>query len=145
FGDYLRIMDHEANTNLVTVPSMPFRGGDLSSSPTTIYDPATGLQDGSGTGRQPFANNLIPGSRINPVAAKILGLVPGPNQPFILNNPSNNYYATLPFTKDTDSFDVKMDDNLSEKDRISGRLSFSRPVVYQAPLFGLAGGPGPST
>ena len=145
FGDYLRVADHEANTNLVTVPSMPFRGGDLSSSPTTIYDPQTGAQDGSGTGRTPFTNNQIPLSRINPVSAKILGLVPAPNQPFQLNNPANNYYATLPFTKDTDSFDVKMDANLSDKDRLSGRLSFSRPVVYQAPLFGLAGGPGPST
>jgi hypothetical protein len=145
FGDYLRVTDHEANTNLVTVPSMPFRGGDMSSGGTTIYDPATGAQDGSGAGREPFANNQIPLSRINAVSAKILGLVPGPNQPFTLTNPNNNYYATLPFTKDTDSFDVKIDDNISDKDRLTGRFSFSRPVVYQAPLFGLAGGPGPST
>jgi hypothetical protein len=145
FGDYLKIKDHEANTNLVTVPSMPFRGGDLSSAPTTIYDPASGAQDGSGTGRTPFAGKQIPASRINTVSSKLLGLVPAPNQPFTLGNPSNNYYATLPFTKDVDSFDVKIDDNLSDRDRLSGRFSFSRPVVYQAPLFGLAGGPGPST
>ena len=145
FGDYLKIKDHEANTNLVTVPSMQFRGGDLSSAPTPIYDPASGVQDGTGTGRTLFAGNQIPASRINTVSAKILGLVPAPNQPFTLSNPSNNYYATLPFSKDTDSFDVKIDDNLSERNRLSGRFSFSRPVVYQAPLFGLAGGPGPST
>ncbi len=145
FGDYLKIKDHEANTNLVTVPSDPFRNGDLSASPTVIYDPKTGAQDGSGTGRQPFANNQITPDRINPVSAKILGLVPSPNQSFALNNPSNNYYATLPFTKDTDSFDTKIDYNMTDKDRLSGRFSFSRPVVFQAPLFGLAGGPGPST
>jgi hypothetical protein len=145
FGDYLKIKDHEANTNLVTVPSMQFRGGDLSSSPTIVYDPTTGAQDGSGAGRTPFPNNTIPADRINPVSAKILGLVPSPNQSFVLSNPSNNYYATLPFTKDTDSFDVKLDDNITDKDRLTGRFSFSRPVVYQAPLFGLAGGPGPST
>ena len=143
FGDYLKIKDHEANTNLVTVPSMPFRGGDLSSAPTVIYDPNTGNPDG--TGRTPFGGNQIPPNRINAVSAAILGLVPKPNQSFVLSNPSNNYYALLPFTKDTDSFDVKIDDNLSEKDRLSGRFSFSRPVVFQAPLFGLAGGPGPST
>ncbi len=145
FGDYLKIKDHEANTNLVTVPSMPFRGGDLSSSPTVVYDPSTGAQDGSGAGRTPFPGNQILSPRINAVSAKILGLVPAPNQPFTLSNPSNNYYATLPFTKDTDSFDVKIDDNITDNDRLSGRFSFSRPVVYQAPLFGLAGGPGPST
>ena len=49
--------------------------------------------------------------------------------------PSNNYFALLPFTKDTDSFDVKMDDNLTDKDRLSGRFSFSRPVIYQAGLY----------
>ena len=30
FGDYLRVMDHEANTNLVTIPPNPWRTGDLS-------------------------------------------------------------------------------------------------------------------
>ena len=145
FGDYLKVMDHEANTNLVTVPSMQFRSGDLSSSPTAIYDPTTGAQDGTGTGRLPFSGKQIPPSMINTVSSKILGLVPAPNQSFVLANPSNNYYALLPFTKDTDSFDVKIDYNVSDNDRLSGRFSFSKPVVFQAPLFGLAGGPGPST
>ncbi len=43
FGDYLRIDDHEANTNLVTVPSVLSRTGNLSEAPTVIYDPATGI------------------------------------------------------------------------------------------------------
>jgi hypothetical protein len=38
-----------------------------------------------------------------------------------------------------------IDDNLSDKDRLSGRFSFSRPVVFQAPLVGMAGGDGPGT
>ena len=36
-----------------------------------------------------------------------------------------------------------MDYNITDKDRLSGRFSFSRPVVFQAPLFGMAGGDGP--
>ena len=65
FGDYLRVMDHEGNTNLVTIPPNPWRTGDLSGAATTIYDPATGNPlDGSGrtawpTGQIPRA----PGSR----------------------------------------------------------------------------------
>jgi len=141
FGDYLKVKDHEGNTNLVTVPSLAFRGGDLSAAPTTIYDPATGNADG--TGRQPFAGNQIPANRINAISAKLIGLVPGPNQSFNQANPSNNYFALLPFTKDYDSFDVKIDYNLTDHDRLSGRFSFQRPVVFQAPLFGLAGGNGP--
>jgi hypothetical protein len=147
FGDYLKVMDHEAvpanGSGPVTVPSMAFRTGDLSAAPTIIYDPSTGNPDG--TGRTPFAGNQIPSTRINPVSAAILALVPAPNLPFTASKPANNYAALLPFSKDTDSFDVKFDDNFTEKDRLSGRFSFARPVTYQAPVFGMAGGPGPGS
>jgi len=35
-----------------------------------------------------------------------------------------------------DQVDTKLDYNLSEKDRFSGRFSFARPVSFQAPIFG---------
>ncbi len=54
--------------------------------------------------------------------------------------PSNNYFALLPFTKDTNFTDGKIDYTISDKDRLSGRFSFQRPVIYQAPIFGTAGG-----
>ena len=69
--------------------------------------------------------------------------MPGTNESFNIASPSNNYFALLPYQKTTDSFDVKLDYNITDKDRLSGRFSFSRPVVFQAPLFGTAGGPGP--
>ncbi len=138
FADYLRVMDHEANTNLATIPSAAFRTGDLSAAPTTIYNPFTGNPDG--TGRVPFANNQIPQSMINPVSAKILGLLPGTNESFKQSSPSNNYFALLPFEKTTDSMDSKIDYNITDSDRLSGRFSFARPVIFQAPMFGSEGG-----
>ncbi|HKE20812.1 MAG TPA: TonB-dependent receptor [Bryobacteraceae bacterium] len=145
FGDYLRTMDHEANTNLVTIPPNPWRTGDLSSALNTpIYDPASG-NPFDGTGRTPFPGNIIPASRINPISAAILGMIAPTNQSYNLASPSNNYFALLPFARTVDSFDVKMDYNISDKDRLSGRFSFSYPVVFQAPLFGNAGGDGPGT
>ena len=55
FANYLRTMDREANTNQTNIPSNPFRTGDLSGDPGhQVYDPTTGLQDGSGQGRDPF-------------------------------------------------------------------------------------------
>ena len=63
-----------------------------------------------------------------------------PNQAINNNSPSNNYFALLPYTKDTDSFDYKMDWNKGDKDRISGRFSYARPVVFQAPIFGAEAG-----
>src|SRR5262249_32266290 len=70
FGDILRVTDHEANTNLLTIPTPAQISGNLSGSTTTIYDPATGNPDG--TGRTPFANNIIPTNRINPISAKLM-------------------------------------------------------------------------
>ncbi len=143
FADYLRVEDHEATTSLVTVPSALSRTGDLSEAPTVIYNPFSGAQNGTDAGRVPFAGNLIPQSLINPVSAKIFSLVPMPNQGFSTSAPVNNYFAALPFSKNSDSVDTKIDYNMTDKDRLTGRFSFSRPVVFQAPLFGDAGGPGP--
>ena len=142
FGDYLRVMDHEANTNLVTIPPNPWRTGDLSGAATTIYDPATG-NPLDGTGRTPFPGNIIPSNRINAVSAKILAMLAPTNESYNIASPTNNYFALLPYTKTTDSFDEKVDYNPTDKDRLSERISFSRPVIFQAPLFGNAGGDGP--
>ncbi len=136
FGDILRVSDHEANTNLLTVPTLAQRNGNLSASATKIYDPSTGNPDG--TGRTQFLNNVIPSTRIDPIAAKILGLVPLPNLPG--NAGTNNFFSLLPYHKDTTSFDTKADYDPTDQDRISVRFSFQRPLVFQAPIFGSAGG-----
>src|SRR5207244_3765940 len=39
FGDYLRIEDHQANNDRLTIPTVAERTGDLSVSTTQIYDP----------------------------------------------------------------------------------------------------------
>jgi hypothetical protein len=142
FGDFLDVLDHEANTNLVTIIPDQWHGGNLSTSSQIIYDPATG-NPLDGTGRTPFPGNIIPANRINPISAAILNLFPSTNEAYNITSVANNYFALLPYTKTTPSFDVKIDDNITEKDRLTGRLSWSRPTVFQAPLFGYIGGDGP--
>ena len=51
-----------------TVPTLAERGGDLSAIAGAVVDPLTG---------QPFANNQIPASRINPTSQKLLNSVSG--------------------------------------------------------------------
>lgn len=68
FGDFLRVMDHRYGQDRYTLPTPDERVGDLSASPTLIYDPASGAADG--TGRKPFAGNVIPASRIDPISTK---------------------------------------------------------------------------
>src|SRR5580658_1711697 len=150
FADYLRAEDHEAAATTEAIPSVLSRTGNLSeallgTSPAYVYDPATGNAS-TGVGRLPFPGNIIPTARLDPVAQKILGLISNytPNQNFTsaaqIAAPTNNYFAQLPFTKDTDFLDTKIDYNISDKDRLSGRFSFQRPVIFQAPIFGMAGG-----
>ncbi len=137
FGDILRVTDHEANTNLLTIPTRQQISGDLSASTTRIYNPFTGNPDG--TGRQQFVGNKIPANLINPLSAKLLSFLPAPNNPS--TSGVNNYFALLPFSNDSTSYDVKGDYVPNQKDRISARLSYQRPKVFQAPVFGSAGGP----
>ena len=166
FADYLKVYDHEANPNTVTIPTLAFRSGDLSTSSTTVYNPFSGNPDG--TARQPIVAssskgvatvpgpngttvdaynaactnaagcpNIIPTALIDPISSKLMALLPAPTA---VGN-TNNYFGLLAYHKDTDFVDAKVDANLTGKDRLSGRFSYQRPSIFQAPIFGSAGGP----
>jgi hypothetical protein len=119
---------YSADPNL-TLPSTAERTGDLSATPATIYDPLTGNADG--TGRTPFAGNIIPQSRISPIAADMVSLLPTtltrPNQ-F-----TNNYDAYGDTQYNRNSWDYKVNYNPSDKQMIWGRYSFS-PMNIVAPF-----------
>ena len=136
FGDYLRIEDHSANNDRLTLPTAAERTGDLSVASTAIYDPSTG-DPATGAGRSPFQGNQVPMSKINPISAKILSLIPLPNLPGL----TQNYFVTSPFYRNTDQFDVKVDHNQTDSDRFSVRYSYSRPVTFDAAVYGIYGGP----
>lgn len=68
-----------------TVPTAPELNGDFSQllplgANYQIYDPATGVQEGSRIRRLPLAGNVIPKARLNPIALKYLPYYPLPNQ-----------------------------------------------------------------
>ncbi len=71
---------------LTTVPTDAMRGGDLSAllalgSNYQVYDPfSTAVTPDGHYTRQPITGNVIPQSRIDPVAKNILGYWPRPNQ-----------------------------------------------------------------
>jgi carboxypeptidase family protein len=140
FGDFLQTKDRRGDGYIITVPTAAARAGDFSSlaSRAVVYDPATGNRD-TGVGRQPFANNQIPDARISPIAKKVLAMVPLPN---LGSGITNNYASSTSRSKDVNSFDVKVDQQQTEKDRISARYSFQRPVVTDPGRFGIAGGGG---
>ncbi|MFB3826778.1 MAG: carboxypeptidase regulatory-like domain-containing protein [Bryobacteraceae bacterium] len=139
FGDFLQVKDRRGDGYIISVPIAPFRTGDFSSQPSrVVYDPATGNRD-TGAGRQPFANNQIPAARISPITQKVLAMVPLPN---LGSGITNNYASSTTRKKDSNSFDVKVDHQQTEKDRFAARYSMQRPVVTDPGRFGIAGGGG---
>ncbi len=87
-----------------SVPTAAIRAGDMSGSPSPIYDPVTGNADG--TNRTQFAGNIIPASRMSPIAQKLAALAPLPNIPNLL---ANNYYATGNYNVTRNTTDAKVD------------------------------------
>jgi hypothetical protein len=151
YGDYYRSPDHEANSNILTIPPpqwytpnaagfIDLSGPLQSNGKGQVYDPATGTA--SGSGRTPFPNNQIPFSRVNPVSLALLKLLPAPNTNLgtSLTAPNNNFSINLPFQKTTTRYDVKIDYQITSKDHLSGRYNKDDIKIFQAPAFGAPGG-----
>ncbi len=138
FADYQRTVDNLGNTYRNVVPPAEWRNGDFSSASTTIYDPATGNADG--TGRTPFPGNVIPSSRISPVAQNVLALLPQPNLPGVAFG-QNNYEFSSTREKTTNAVNAKLNYNPTNKDQMSLRFSFQRPEIFDPGTFGEYGGP----
>jgi hypothetical protein len=139
FADYQGSRNIDGQIALPTIPTMPFRAGDLSASPTTIYDPATGNPDG--TGRSAFPNAQIPSSRISPIASQYLGFLPPPTRGGL----AQNFQASTDQTKSIDQFDVKIDYVIGANDRMFVRYLFQQAKVTNPGLYGpglgIYGGP----
>ncbi len=136
FADVMRNSNDTSTYTLLTVPSAEFRTGNLSASPTPIYDPQTG--NPNGTGRQQFSGNIIPGNRISSIAQSVLALVPLPNVSGA--GATNNFQANPGFDQSDTQFDVKLDEAWRPADHLTYRFSWERDNLYQAPIFGSAGG-----
>jgi hypothetical protein len=109
-----------------TVPTTAMVQGDFSGvvpagqlfDPYSL-DPATGL-------RVAFPGNRIPTSRFNPTSNSLLQYFPAPNTPSTESDPmrlANNYSRQLRLTQDVDQYLIRIDHNLTEKDRLYGRFA----------------------
>ena len=128
FGDYIRTNDDLGRVNRYVLPTAEQRAGNFSGSSVPIYDPLTG-DPATGANREAFAGNVIPASRISPIAQKILASIPLPN---LQAAPGQvNYQDTTTRIRRTDGFDVKLNYQASTKDQVSARYSFMRPTAEE--------------
>jgi hypothetical protein len=93
FG-YEGVSDALPDPILTTMPTEAERRGDFSAllavSPQyQIYDPLTGVREGTRIRRQPFPNNIIPESRISSIAKKYLEFYPLPNRTGLADGQNN--------------------------------------------------------
>ena len=128
-------------TSLASISVMPtaFRTGDFSSllsgsKPVQLYNP---FAEDAATGvRQPFPNNVIPASLIDPAVGKLLGntsLYPQPTSSALTNNYAYSQHSQI----NSDQGDIKLDWRPSDKDYLSSRYSHGRqdqPSLNSFPL-----------
>src|SRR5215470_10426045 len=131
FADYEGLREREGVPRTRAVPSANEKAGLFS---TAVFDPFA-------AGRQQFSQDangfwVIPKDRWDPVAAKIIPLIPDPNVP------GTNIYASTPITRlRVDQFDGRLDHQFSTRVQFFARYSFVDSNVFRpAPLPGLAEG-----
>lgn len=138
FGDYEDTQEHQfEGLKTYAVPTSAERTGDFSKMGFTIYDP-TKPDNPDGT-RQAFPGNII--TNPNPIGLLFLSKMPKCNFPDpstcdqATSDVSPNYAAPGLDPFDGHRFDVRMDWDPSEKQRIFTRFSYDRLAFSTANVF----------
>ncbi len=139
FFNYEQYMYRTSATSFSTVPIDTWRQGDFSALknssgvPIVIYDPNTTVANPSGSGyvRTPFANNVIPTNRLDPVAQAALKILPQPNAtPINAFAQTNNFYQINRNATDSNQYTVRIDHRFSDKNLLFGRFMFFEHNPY---------------
>ena len=154
FVDYQGTRIRQSQTDISTVPLLSERDGDFSdqlgAGPTgQIFDPLT-TNPNTGV-RQPFPGNIIPscvgttgrsasgGSCLDPAALNVVKLFPAPN--IAGAGASNNFLFNPVLDNNQDSFDVRVDHQVSSRNSFFATFSHGNVDAIQPdPFPGLAGG-----
>jgi Carboxypeptidase regulatory-like domain/TonB dependent receptor len=92
-----------------------------------IFDPTSNHVVNGVVERNPFPNNTIPSSMIDPTAAIIQNMIPMPNTPGVFNYTAPGYsnfrHTTIP--------SIKVDELISEKMKLSGYYSVTKTYSPQ--------------
>jgi len=129
-------------TQLVSIPTLKERVGDFSELPVAIYDPLTTVAVPGGFARTQFSDptrataanplglNIIPLARLSSISKVYQSFLPVPTNSGLLNN----YLGQVPVAYNNDSFNAKIDYNLTSNQRLSGLYTHgkrSQPGPYR--------------
>ncbi len=152
FFSYERTMERTGYSGNYSVAPAEFRDGDFSNwagcgvcgaALSVVYDPATQVGTDAKT-RQPFAGNIIPKNRINPIFDRIQRQLPMPNQRAVNdpNNLSGNYFVSAVVPLNRNMYDLKINYNATTKLSVWGKYSrMGAPVDGRYPFGDMGGSP----
>jgi hypothetical protein len=128
------------------IPTLRMRQGDFGEllPGTLIYDPLTTKPNPAVPGgfiRTPFLNNIIPSSRWDPIAAKMINAYPIPTTTARLNN----YSTPRIQTQNEDEGDVRVDEQITAKDSVFARYSIQNTITISPSTYARSTIPGLST
>jgi hypothetical protein len=147
FVDFEKIRQQDPVNIEGTVPTDLERTGDFSqstlSSPGGIFDPTQCVPSGGSCMRPQFSDgavlNKIPTNKIDPIGQKLLNLYPHANVSGAAY-PDPNFRAVTLSTDPGWQFDVKLDHQIADNHKISGRYSrhhdvFTTPTIVASQNF----------
>ncbi len=103
------------------IPTSEMLGGDFSATGKTIRDPLNN--------NVPFAGNVIPKSRFDPITEKMIQYFPRPN---LAGRPGVNFLVTPSDWERRDQFTGRIDHVVSAKGNLFGRYSFADDKLANA-------------
>ena len=125
FADYAGLREVRGQTFVNSVPTTRVRNGDFSQYTNAsgqlipIYDPLTTRVVNGVIVRDQFPGNIIPASRINPVARNVASIYPEPTGPGNFNNFTSVANSNL----EDNSWTGRVDHQFSEKNNMFARFS----------------------
>ena len=100
-----------------TLPTDRLRNGDFTAEGVTVRDPVTG---------QPFPGNVIPSSRINPVAKAIIPFYPKINIGDGSRRSVNNFIENREANIESNQYDLRIDQTIGTKHSLFGRYTWKQ-------------------
>jgi len=140
FGGYEALRERKGLTYSGQVPTAAMLNGDFSAllsqpdpntgkAPYLIIDPLSCSNPPFGASCQPFAGNIIPANRINPVSKLIIPYFPQPDISGATDVGENNYVTNPKRSRNDNQFSGRVDHSFNEKDNLYVRYMLAQSIT----------------
>lgn len=127
FMDYYGQREIKGQTFVNTVPTVLQKTGNFGEMTSSIYDPFSATQTGTSILRTPLPGNIVPAGKISTVGKNVASLYPDPNNGSLL---SNNRIDVINRDLKDNGGNIRIDQQLGEKDVLSARWSYQRFELF---------------